>query len=74
MSQNVERLRVLRGEDTKRPAIPERRDEVLHFPVDFDGERVLEEPLADGADYVARQSALLDLANGAVGEREFEHF
>ncbi len=68
MAENVERCRILRRENPERAAFPERRDQVLHLAVDFHGKRILEEPLADRPDHFTRQSSLLDLASGAVGE------
>jgi hypothetical protein len=65
---------VARSQDLERSTFSEGRYEVLNLAVNFDCKGVPKEPLTDGTDHIARQSALFDLAGGAVGEGKGQHF
>ncbi len=72
VAQHAERVGILLGEDAERPALPQRRHEVLELAIDAHGDRGTEQPLPDRRDHVARQRSRRHVSLGAVGQRERE--
>jgi osmotically-inducible protein OsmY len=70
VAEHIERRRILLREHAKGAARSQRGAEVLHRAVQLHGDGRAQQAGADARDHIARQRAVRDATDGAVGERE----
>ncbi len=69
----LERVRILGGDDRNLGVPGDRRGQILHLAVDFDRERGLGEPGADAGGKLGARDGLLEGTDAAVREGDVDH-